>query len=569
MLKVTILEMKKSRKKYGRKFILLLFILVLFAVISAVMSSSGIKSDYMMYTAATQIELRDPRFITFQEEPSDGREGVKNGQADVYLGFDGFLYVVSSGSRKSLAASEELIEVIRSDFEDYLYENYGKKAYPVFVRAVYMERGLAATPSGGVDLEKVKKVVKEVERKSVEPGGRPVGPETATTAETPEPTIPAEERGFDAAIGKLLFGEKGYTTPSALSPPSLIGKMVYAFLLILPSYFAVQVYSSSFIEDRFSGRLIILLSTPMPAWSILLGKMLPYFTLSTMLVIFTSIILANPASVIYIVPPLLFLFSIQTLFALLSRSYKEMTFLILVSSLVITGYLFIPAIFAGTVPFSKVSPITLLLSSLEGEVVTFREYVVSTLQFFAAFAFLGSICAKALNTEVLHHQGGIVGKFLEACRRVVTGYPSLIAYMGLSIALIFMVEFMLATTLFAFPLHVSIPFFLMTIAAVEEFFKTAALYSAIRNGLVWWKAAVAGGAAFLIFEKLLMVVDAGIFSNAMMAGMLLLPLALHISTLLLFGYIIRLNPGKFWVAYVAATLLHFAYNFGVVSFVLA
>ncbi len=567
MLKVALLELKKSRKKYGRRFTILLLLLVIFAVISAVMSASGIKSDYMMYTAASQIELGDSRFITFHAEPPEGREAVKNGQADVYLGFDGLLYVVSSGSKKSLAASEELIKVIRSDFEEYLYEKYGKKAYPVFVRAVYLDRARAA-PSGGVDIERVKKVVEE-ERRAGGSGGEGVAPVQAETPKTQKPEIPVKGESGAFDVGKLLFGDKGYTTPSALSPPSLIGKMVYAFLLILPSYFAVQVYSSSFIEDRFSGRVMVLLSTPLSASTILLGKMLPYFVLSTALVALSSIILANLTSIIYIIPPLLFLFSIQTLFALLSRSYKEMTFLILVSSLIITGYLFIPAIFAGTVPFSRVSPITLLLSSLEGEAVTFRDYVISTLQFFAAFAFLSLICARGLNAEVLYHQGGIVGRFLEACRRVVTGYPSLIAYMGLSIAPIFMVEFMLATTLFAFPLHISIPFFLMTIAAVEEFFKTAALHSAIRNGLVWWKAAVAGGAAFLIFEKLLVVVDAGIFSNAMMAGMLLLPLTLHVSTLLLFGYMTRLNPGRYWIAYVAATLLHFAYNFGVVSVVLA
>ena len=569
MLEVTFLEMKKSRKKYRRRFALLLFFLVVFAVISAVMSSTGIKSDQMMYTAATQIELRDSRFITFYADPSEGRKAVKEGTADVFLGFDGLLYVVSSGSKKSLAASEELIKAIKLDFEEYLYQKYGRKAYPVFVRAVYLDRGHIITPLGGIDIEKVKKAVEEVKKKVEESESK--SPEQTEAGETPKPLVPPEsERTFDVSkVGKLIFGERGYTTPSALSPPSLIGKMVYAFILILPSYFAIQVYSSSFIEDRFSGRLVALLSTPLSARNILLGKMLPYFVLSTGLVLISSIALANPASIVYIIPPLLFLFGIQTLFALLSRSYKEMTFLILVSSLVITGYLFIPAIFAGTIPFSKVSPITLLLSSLEGEVVTFREYLVATLQFFAGFAFLSLICARALNVEILDHQGGIVGRFLEACRLVVTGYPMLIAYIGLSIAPIFMVEFMLASTLFAFPLQVSIPFFLMTIAAVEEFFKTAALYSAIRNGLDWWKAAIVGGIAFLIFEKLLVVVDAGIFSSAMMVGMLVLPLTLHISTLLIFGYLIRINPRKYWLAYLAATLLHFVYNFGVVNFVLA
>jgi ABC-type Na+ efflux pump permease subunit len=517
-----------------------------------------------MYTAATQIELKDSRFITFHAEPPEGRETVKKEYADVYLGFDGTLYVITSGSKKSLAATEELIKAIRSDFEEFLYQRYGKKAYPVFVRAVYVDRGHIATPSGTVNLEEVRKAVERGETEVGKPKEKSGIPE-----HTPEPKIPSggEKRTFD--VGKLIFGEKGYTTPSTFSPPSLMGKMIYAFLLILPSYFAIQVYSSSFIEDRFSGRLVSLLSTPLSPRDILLGKMLPYFLLSTSLVLFSSILLANPSSALYILPPLLFLFSIQTLFALLSRSYKEMTFLILVSSLVITGYLFIPAIFAGTVPFSKVSPITLLLSNLEGETVTLREYFVSTLQFFAAFIFISLICVRALDAEFLEYQGGIVERFLEACRRVVTGYPSLIAYMGLSIAPIFMVEFMLATTLFAFPLHVSIPFFLMTIAAVEEFFKTVALHSAIRNGLEWWKAGVVGGITFLIFEKLLVVVDAGIFSNAMMAGMLVLPLALHVSTLLLFSYLIRLNPKGYWLAYVAATLLHFAYNLGVVTFVLA
>ena len=568
MLEVSFLEMKKSRKKYGKKFGLLLFFLLIFAVISAVMSSTGIKSDQMMYTAATQIELKDSRFISFYADPSEGRKAVKEGTADVFLGFDGFLYVVTSGSKKSLAASEELIKAIKLDFEEYLYQKYGKKAHPVFVRAVYLDRGRVVSPSGGIDIEKVKKAVEEVKKKAGQPGGKAGKTEAG---KTPKPLVPPEsERTFDVGrVGKLIFGEKGYTTPSALSPPSLIGKMVYAFILILPSYFAIQVYSSSFIEDRFSGRLVALLSTPLTARNILLGKMLPYFVLSTVLVLISSIALASPASIVYIIPPLLFLFGIQTLFALLSRSYKEMTFLILVSSLVITGYLFIPAIFAGTIPFSKVSPITLLLSSLEGEAVTFREYVVATLQFFAGFAFLILICARALNVEVLDHQGGIVERFLEACRLVVTGYPMLIAYIGLSIAPIFMVEFMLASTLFAFPLQVSIPFFLLTIAAVEEFFKTTALYSAIRNGLEWWKAAIAGGLAFLIFEKLLVVADAGIFSSAMMVGMLAPPLALHISTLLLFGYLIRINPRKYWLAYLAATLLHFVYNFGVVNLVLA
>jgi len=553
MLKVVKLELRKSVKKYSRKFI---FITVLLTALSGFLASqainSGIDSDRKFYTLASPFYINDEKFVYYRAE--NGAEYVKEGKIDVFLGKGSSLYILLSNSERGKSAADELRKSIKNSFENKLWELYGERAFPVFVDAIYIKRDIVIQPeirtgtSG--ENEDTEKSIKDVKKKI-------------------EETKIEEKLSIDGTNenkGVLSTVETGYKTPDEFNPPSLIGKMIYAFFFVLPSYFAIQVFSSSLIEDRIAKRIDVLLSTPVSETGLLAGKLLPYVVISIFTVIITSLLFdKSPITLIYIFPIIFFFATLQMFIALISRSYREMTFLVIASSLIVTSYIFIPSIFGGAIPVSKVSPITLMLASFEGESVSLSDYAFATFQFYSMGIVLFYLSAKALNPEVIY-RSDISGRLLAISRKTIKkDYHTFIAAMA-SIPFVFMTEFLLLSILFIMPLDRSIPVFLFVVAFVEEMFKGTAVYAAKLNGANLYRSAVFCALGFFLGEKLILVLNiATQFNSFLFAGYLLLPLLIHTLSILVFTLVLRKS---FIHAILASTITHFVYNYAVVVLML-
>jgi len=547
MLKVVKLELKKSVKKYSKKFIFTIFLLIAFSGLLANHAiNSGINSDRKFYTLASPFYVNDEKFVYYRVEY--GIEYVKEGKIDVFLGKWSSLYILLSNSERGKSAADELRKSIKSSFENELWERYGEKAFPVFIDPIYLKRELVIKPDTGktpVEENQEKENIEEVK-------------EEIKVEEEPVIDHIGEKRG-----SSLSTVEADYKTPDDFTPPSLLGKMIYAFFFILPSYFAIQVFSSSLIEDRVARRIDVLLSTPISELRLLAGKMFPYMAISVFTIVITSLLFnKSPSTLIYIFPIVFFFATLQMFIALVSRSYREMTFLVIASSLIVTSYVFIPSIFGGTIPVSKVSPITLMLASFEGESITISDYIFATFQFYSMGAVLLYLSSKALNPEVMY-RSDLSGRLLTIFQRSIKkDYYTFFAAIA-SIPFIFMVEFLLLSILFVMPLERSIPIFLFVVALVEEIFKGSSVYAVNRNGASVYRSSIFCAVGFFIGEKMIILLNVATqFNSFFLAGYLILPLLIHTISILVFAFVLRKS---FNHAILASTLTHFAYNYAVVS----
>ncbi|MFW6194272.1 MAG: ABC transporter permease [Halobacteriota archaeon] len=556
MLKVVRIELKKSAKKFSKKFLFIILLLSIFAGFLTHHSiHSGLKSDDGFYTVGSPFKIPDEGFVYYHTEDAGS---VEDGKVDVFLGKSSNLYLVLTETDRSRSAADELSNYLKNEFESELYKRYGKDAFPVYVDAVYLKRDLVYQPQlEGEDQDPT------TQGKTQEQGAGN-NPEEIKEDKDQNEVSPSFEGDGHAITTTSSSSE--YKTPRNFSPPSLMGKMIFAFFFIIPSYFVIQVFSSSLIEDRVTRKIDVLLSTPISGLQLLLGKMIPYVAISAFMVLMVALLFdKSPMALIYIIPIILFFAALQMFLALISRSYREMTFLVISSSLVVTAYIFIPAIFGGSIPVSKVSPITLMLAMFEGESIGISDYIFATFQFYAMGAVLLYFSSKALSPEVMSSHN-LSQRFLILLQGAIKReYHTLAAAMA-SIPFIFMAEFLLLSILFVMPLEKSIPIFLLIIATVEEIFKGGVVYAAHKNGLNAYTAALFCGVGFFAGEKVITLLNVVTqFNNLFFAQYLIIPLIIHVTSIMVFAFIMKKWSFKYAIA--CSSLLHFTYNYGVLMLI--
>lgn len=555
MLKISKLELKKSRSKYSKKFVLVLSFLIILSVFSAYYSAvNGVKSDYMLYKIVTNEKVDNPKFVVYDMDYKTALNYLHTKQIDLLLSSK---HVVVSGSDKSFSAGDELRSYLRDRYDYYLFEKYGSKAFPVLVSVEYLKRetkvefGIPAKPeSSGIEEKDQQKGI----------GGKEIG---KVGESKPETKIPVK-RGLKES--KLLFVKNPeYSTPENLSPPSLLGKLIYSFLFVIPSYFAIQVFSSSLVEDKTSRRLDILISAT-SSYNIILGRVFPYLVLSVITVVGISLILKEDIGcLLFVFPIVLFLMSIQCFISIISRSYREATFLLLAISLLITTYIFIPAIFSGTIPVSKISPISQMLSFFETSNIDFKDYIFSTFQFYSMAIILFYLSSKAMDSEIMYSRS-IVDKIMLVTTKVIKKeYHTFFASLS-SIPFVFVVEFFLLSILFILPQSYSIIVMIASIALIEETFKAMFVYAAFKNELNVFSSALFSAFGFFVGEKILIVVNVATQYNFLfLSKYLLLPLLLHSLTMLVFVLLLRFG---FKRALIVSSAIHFIYNYAMVVMLL-
>ncbi|WP_290598089.1 MULTISPECIES: hypothetical protein [unclassified Archaeoglobus] len=514
MLRVARFELRKSRRRYGKGSMLLITLASLFALIVSYLSvTTGIDSDSGIYS--TNVLINDHSFI-LSDDP------------DVY--FDGSSIFVKKTDR-SLAAADELIQTLKEQHREIIEEKYGKLAHPVLVSVKYITVNLSQsgyeTTQREAGVEKGKNQTEKKVRKGVE-------------------------------VNKTTINTTNYKPPEDIKTPSLVEKMVLAFLFIIPSYFTVQVFSSSLLEDKLLRRLEVMLSA-VGRVDILLGKLLPYLSLSFISALAVSLLLNSPMAFIFALPVIFLLFTAQSFVVMISRSYREATFLLLVVSLLITIYAFIPAVFSTAIPLSKISPITLLLSHLRGESVNLWDALVSFAHLGVMAAILFYLSTKALNPDIAHGRS-MIAKLIEISRLSVRNSYQAFLFAFLSVSFALMAEIFAVMTVFILPQALMIPALIVSVAIVEEIIKGVIIVSQ-----PCMRRAIATALGFFTGEKFLIVANVlQEYSLAFLGQHLVFPLALHLLTAILFASIVRKSYSFVPYALSLAVAIHAIYNYVVV-----
>lgn len=369
-----------------------------------------------------------------------------------------------------------------------------------------------------------------------------------------------------------------FKTPSQLSPPLPFDSIILIFVFIFPLYFTSQFFMMSIMNERIERRGEIHLSTPVKTSSIIISKGFPYFI--GMVAICAGLTLYLKAPLIIMLPliPVIFFFLANALIiGMLSRSFKELSFISIFFSTVATCYLFFPSIFANVHVVSLISPLTLIVLTLQGTAWTVTDYLYSTSLFWLTGAVLFYIAARNFKEERLFSEKSLISQMREFLSEIISEkrpFLSLFLIAGFSIPFVFMVQLMCLVLFFNLPMPYSLVLLLMFAALVEEIAKGIGIYTlyardpsffTVRNTLL---AAAAAAVGFLVGERLLLFVTLAQITESVFGsilflslGALWLPLLLHFVCVLIVTTCLKYGGrGWFIPGLIIAMVVHCLYN---------
>ena len=216
-----------------------------------------------------------------------------------------------------------------------------------------------------------------------------------------------------------------FKTPSQLSPPLPFDSIILVFIFIFPLYFTSQFFMMSIMNERIERKGEILLSTPLRTSSIIIGKALPYFIgMVAICAGLTVYIRASPVIILPLIPVIFFFLANALLIGMLSRSFKELSFISIFFSTVATSYLFFPSIFANVHVISLISPLTLIVLTIQGSAWTITDYLYSTSLFWLTGAVIFYIAAKNFKDERLFSEKRLITRLREFLSEILSQkYP--------------------------------------------------------------------------------------------------------------------------------------------------
>ena len=415
------------------------------------------------------------------------------------------------------------------------------------------------------------------------------------------------------SLGGETFGAGSTGSPAAITPPFPFASLVLAFAFLVPMNFLAQAYGSSMLDERTNRRGEPLLVTPLSPAEIVAGKTLPYVAAAVAVTSLIALVVGGGVASVVAVTPLAVAFLAATFVgAVFARSFKELTFVTVAVSVLLTSFAFVPAIFTNVTPVALISPLTLVVFDLQGEPVSLGEALFATGPTAIAAALLFGLGLGVYREEDLFTQKPVTRKTLDALAvrlsavgegvrespptglaarlpKRARGLAAVAVLTACTIPFVFVAELLAVAVLFALPVTVSIPILLVAIALVEEVAKSLHLYAGFERGVlartdrVAVAVGLASGLGFFLAEKATAAAQAvgltelyvgraafgaaagaGGLSPLVLVGLVLAPLALHGTTATISAVGARRSRTAYAATLAAATLVHAAYNLGVV-----
>jgi ABC-type Na+ efflux pump permease subunit len=432
-----------------------------------------------------------------------------------------------------------------------------------------------ATPSGGDDAQA---------DGTADGGGSGDGDGTGTarTDGGVTETVTEESGG---GIADRLSGGGVSGTPSDITPPFPFRSLVLAFVFVLPLNFIIQAYGSTMLSERINRRGELLLVAPVARGDIIVGKTLPYFAGAMAFAAVIAAVLGGTALTVLAVAPIAMLFLSSTfLGAMFARSFKELTFVTVTVTVSLTTYAFVPAIFTDVTPIALISPLTIVVRDLQGQVIGLGEFVFSTAPPAATAMVLFGLGAGLYREEDMFTQRPIPLKVLDALAGRISSKKSVGFVTAILLPFVLVAELLAIAMLFALQ-GLSIPLVLIAVAIIEEVAKSLHVYAGyvhnrfddgIRTALV---VGTFSGLGFFVAEKGTLIARLGDLQglqigragleqaallNPLLLSFLAAPLLLHVVTASISALGARRDRRSYAAALAVAMAVHVAYNLTVV-----
>ncbi|RZN36352.1 MAG: ABC transporter permease [Methanosarcinales archaeon] len=409
-----------------------------------------------------------------------------------------------------------------------------------------------------------------------------LGGATPSETDLDHPAPPADMQEFRQMAKRNFLEKQTVATPSNIEPPIPFTSVIFAFVFMFPMYFVAQFYSASVMNERTNRSGEFLLVSPLTRREIVAGKTLPYLiiTLAIMFVLAMYLkytlgsasiteILKSSLLIVAVMIPVVSLFLSFSLFSsILARSFKELTFVSVFFSTIVSGYLFFPAMFAHIHAIALISPMTLVVKILTGTEIYLSEYLFSTVPFYCVSIATFGFATLIFREEDLFTQKTVKKKIVDCIELFLRKRSYLFLLTLILIPFAYMFELMLIVLLFNIPLPYSIIAMICISALIEEVFKSAGVYTLSLRGYTGKQAiilAVLAGSGFFVGEKLMVLVTVASIADSVfgtilsMGSLLIYPLLLHIGCVAIVAFGLRYQ--RYSVCLLAATAVHVAYNF--------
>jgi ABC-type Na+ efflux pump permease subunit len=369
-----------------------------------------------------------------------------------------------------------------------------------------------------------------------------------------------------------------FKTPSELSAPLPFDSIILVFVFIFPLYFTSQFFMMSVMHERVGRAGEALLSSPVRPSAIVIGKALPYFTIMLLVAAAITLFAGAPLAILLpLIPVILFFLSNALIIGMAARSFKELSFVSIFFSTLVTSYLFFPTVFANTHVISIISPLTLVVLEIQGDGFTVAEYVYSTALFFATSIILFYAGTVSFREERLFSEKPLTSRLADFVSGGISrDHPHLSLFLlaALSIPFVFMVQMMTLVLFFNIPMPLSLVLLIVSAAFIEEFAKSVGFYAIARERPKFLTAknlligAFVIGLGFLAGEKLLLFatlaqITESVFGSVLFLslGVLWMPLLLHITGVLITGgFLLLWGRRAYGPGLVVASVVHSLYN---------
>lgn len=524
------------------------------ALLWPLVEERGLRPGAGLY--AVEIDERSPLLPAGRSDP---QFRVEIGSGAAFLAGRADLLVVRetvhfhADSDKSRAAAKAFELAVRRWLDDILAaEADADAAFPVRVNIAYLDRALAAPAAP-----------------TPQPPAPAQAPPIAPTPASPGPGEPGAPQLLPAS-GDREIGLR----PDQLEPRFPLESLLLTFAYIVPLNFLHQLYGGALLHERTRHRGVPLLAAPVSSAQILLGKTVPYAVAALGLAAGVTVVLgADLRGFLAMLPVVAFGLASTLLLALLARSPRELTFLLVGVHVLLSTFLFLPAIFSEVHPVAFLSPVTVLVAALDHEPVGLANALYATVPTALVAAILATLAVGLYREEPLFAPQRLLAKMVEAVRVRTQTRLGLLAAGALAVP--FAIGLELFVLIFAVTLDVRAAFvvFLLGGAFLEEALKALPIAAAARAGRRAWTVGALVGGGFFLGEKLALafsLLGLGLlpygrdalatYGVSTSLVFVVAPLLLHMATATITAQAARVGRRGTLLGWPLAALVHAAYN---------
>ncbi len=565
-------EFRRTRLSFSKKTLVFsTALIILIAIVSFSVSQQGLHINDNIYKvvvtepALVPIIQTDDKFEVYFAKEAQARHLFEQGGFDLLI-IGTNLY--HHNSEKSISAMDALDKAINTyDEARLLSYNDLNNTFPVWITVKNIARQQLFQP---LSIQKLPEIESVSEKTAT---STPAIEKTITSEPDEKTRIPSISEVTEIKKGpRSPIKEQALATPSHFNPPIPFKSVVLSFIFIFPIYFIAQFFSSSIMEERVKRKGELLLVSPVKPYEIVIGKFLPYLLITLVLV---AVIAVNVGGSIWIIlmllPVALIFLSTAFMGAIIARSFKELTFVLIFLSVFLSGYIFLPAMFANIHAISIISPITLVVKLLENETVYVSEYLFSTTPLYLVSILIFMFGIFIYREEDLFTQKPIGSKLLDSAQEFINRAPMPVFLLSIALLpLVFSLQLMLIVLLFNVPIRIGILVFILLAAFIEEVVKSAGIYTVFSRKILPFttgnalKFGILSGAGFFAGEKLLLLlviasIAGSVFGSVMGIGLLIYPLLLHVTSTTVASLSLK-GTGNYLLSVIFATIIHAAYN---------